>query len=75
MPHSRLTKKHQATIPKDICTFLDVDAGDVVAFAIVDGKVILQKSTPLDPEYLRSVQNTLSSEWLSQEDSAAYDAL
>lgn len=75
MPHSRLTKKRQATIPKAVCAFLDLDAGDSVAFAIVDGKVFLQKSTPLDPEYLRSVQGTLSSEWLSKEDALAYDDL
>lgn len=75
MPHSRLTKKRQATIPKDVCAFLDIDAGDVVAFTIVKGKVIVQKSSPLDPEYLRSVQGTLSAEWFSKEDAAAYDDL
>lgn len=75
MPSSRLTKKRQTTIPKDICTFLDIDSGDSVTFTIEGDDVIVRKSSPLDLEHLRALDGTLSSEWLSKEDSNAYDDL
>ena len=75
MSRSRLTKKRQATIPKDICTFLNIDAGDVVAFAIKGKKVIIEKSSPVDIEYLQGVQDSLSTEWHSKADSEAFDGL
>ena len=73
MPSSRLTKKHQATIPKEICTFLDLDSGDTVLFSVEKGKVVVRKCTPLDLEYLRATEKSLEVEWSSSQDSKAYD--
>jgi len=75
MASYRLTKKRQTTIPKEICTFLHVDAGDSVSFAVEDDRVVVYKSSQIDLEYLESASKTLESEWLSQEDSNAYDDL
>lgn len=75
MPTSRLTQKRQATIPKDICAFLDLDSGDVVQFAVEGDKVVLRKASAFDAAFHRSLGSTLSDEWSSKLDSQAYDAL
>lgn len=75
MSHSRLTQKRQATIPKNICAFLNVDSGDVVSFVIEKDKVLVRKADPIDAAYHRGVASSLQSEWLSKEDSDAYDDL
>lgn len=75
MLSSRLTKKRQATIPKEICTFLDLDSGDSVSFSIEKDRVVLKKTGPIDIAYLQATQGNLSTEWLSEEDSKAYNDL
>ncbi|MBU0457930.1 type II toxin-antitoxin system PrlF family antitoxin [Patescibacteria group bacterium] len=75
MPRSRLTKKGQATIPAEIRAFLDVDSGDMISFSVEDDSVVISKMNEAEDEYLRSVESSLASEWLSQEDSNAYDDL
>ena len=75
MVTSRLTQKRQATIPKDICTFLQVDSGDCVSFLVEDGKVIVRKISGFDAAFHRSLGKALKDEWLSPEDSQAYDGL
>lgn len=72
-PTSKMTSKHQATIPVVVRERLGLKAGDVVAFDIMPGHgVQLRKSGPLDLEYARAVVDTLASEWMSEEDEAAY---
>ena len=71
LPSSRLTSKFQATIPALIRDKLDLKAGDTVAFDVKDGEVVLRKVSPLDLEYLRSLETTLS-EWSSEHDEDAY---
>lgn len=75
MPTSRLTQKHQATIPKDICAFLDIDSGDVVQFVIEKDVVVLRKASVFDAAFHRSLSQTMKKEWSSAEDSDAYDGL
>ncbi len=72
---SKLTSKSQATIPRPIRDFLGVRPGDSVVFEIErDQKVIVRKATPMDIEFLRAVEGTLS-EWSSQYDEEAYGDL
>ena len=40
-----------------------------------ESPMLPQKPAASDLEYLRSIQGTLSSEWLSEKDSLAYDDL
>lgn len=75
MTVSRLTQKGQATIPSPIREFLHIRSGDVVAFRIEKGRVILDKAEPIDKSHLKSLQNTLSAEWSSEEDNKAYNDL
>lgn len=72
---SKVTQKGQATIPAPIRKFLSLGRGDRVVFDIEENKVVLKKSPPIDLEYLGALETTLSSEWSSKADSAAYDDL
>ena len=72
---SKVTQKGQATIPVHIRSFLNLDTGDSVAFFIEGDKVVLIKADISNDVYLRSVESTLKDEWLSEEDSKAYDDL
>lgn len=70
---SRLTGKYQATIPPSIRKALGLKSGDAVVFEVKEpGVAMLRRQTPLGAEYLRAVSATLESEWLSEEDEAAY---
>lgn len=68
---SKVTGKFQTTIPTDIRKKLGIKQGDLVAFEIEDGKVVLRRVSPVDIEYVRSLAGTLS-EWDSQNDDTAY---
>ncbi len=72
MVFSKLTSKNQTTIPKKIRARLKIKAGDRVLFEIMtDGSVRIRKSSPLDVEYLKSVETTLN-EWSSKDDEDAF---
>lgn len=72
---SKLTTKSQATIPGPIRDFLGVQPGDSVIFEIdKDEKVFVRKATPIDIEFLRALEGTLT-EWSSQYDEEAYSDL
>ena len=72
MEFSKLTTKHQATIPKQIRNKLALQAGDYIQFQERDGQVIVTKVERVDREYLSAVEMTLESEWLSEADETAY---
>ena len=71
---SKLTTKYQATIPQAVRDLLLLKKGDEVIFEIEGGQVVIRKATPLDLEYLSSVESTLS-EWSSEHDEEAYKNL
>jgi len=72
---SKLTTKSQATIPGPIRDFLGVRPGDSVIFEIDENKkVYIRKATPIDFEFLRALEGTLT-EWSSQHDEEAYSDL
>ena len=71
---SKLTTKYQATIPKEARDALGLQRGDLVRFEVREGEVVLMRATPLDAEWLRALDGTLS-EWLSEADEDAYGDL
>ena len=72
---SRLTSKFQATIPLMIRKHLHLKEKDEIVYELLsDGTVVVRKTTPLDLEYLKSVESTLS-EWNSEDDESAYKHL
>jgi antitoxin PrlF len=72
MSDSKLTSKFQTTIPQDIRSVLDLEAGDRIIFEITkDKQVVIKKAKPMDLVYLKALESTLS-EWSSQFDDEDY---
>ena len=72
---SRLTSKYQATIPLVVRKHLHLKERDEIVYELLsDGTVVVRKKTPLDLEYLKSIESTLS-EWNSEDDEQAYKDL
>lgn len=74
MAISTLTQKGQATVPVQIRNFLGLSEGDKIDFEICNNQVVIRKVTPLDIEYLNSLESTLE-EWNSEKDNEAYNDL
>lgn len=69
---SKLTTKSQATIPVKIREILGLHPGDSVAFEVNENlNVFIRKATPIDFEFTRALEGTLS-EWSSKNDEEAY---
>ncbi|MBE9169439.1 AbrB/MazE/SpoVT family DNA-binding domain-containing protein [Pleurocapsales cyanobacterium LEGE 06147] len=71
---SKLTAKYQATIPKQVREQLNLQAGDRVMFVIEGDRIIIQKASSIDWDYLDAVSDTLG-EWSSEADEEAYGDL
>ena len=72
---SKLTTKSQATIPGKIRKILGLSPGDSVAFEVKENlKVLIRKATPIDFEFAKALEGTLS-EWSSKIDDEAYSDL
>ncbi|PZN71303.1 MAG: AbrB family transcriptional regulator [Candidatus Methylumidiphilus alinenensis] len=69
---AKITTKGQTTIPQDIRAALHVGAGDMIAWEMAeDGTARVRRVQPLDIEYLRAIEGTLS-EWAGKADDEAY---
>ena len=69
---AKITAKGQTTIPQDVRAALHVSPGDLIAWEVgADGTATVRRVQPLDVEYLRAVEGTLS-EWASKADEDAY---
>lgn len=69
---AKITSKGQTTIPQEVRAALKVGTGDLIAWEIgSDGSATVRRILPMDIEYLKAVQGTLS-EWACAEDEAAY---
>ncbi|AGA31753.1 transcriptional regulator, AbrB family [Thioalkalivibrio nitratireducens DSM 14787] len=69
---ARITAKGQTTIPKQVRAALHVAPGDLIAWEIhPDGTASVRRVQPLDVDYLRALEATLS-EWSSPADEEAY---
>ena len=69
---ARITAKGQTTIPQDVRAALHVAPGDLIAWEVsADGTATVRRVLPLDLEYLRAMEGTLS-EWNSSADEDAY---
>ena len=71
MDITKLTSKHQTTIPLNIRKFLGLSKGDAVTFKIEDEKVVLEKARGFDIEYLKALDGSLD-EWHSEEDEETF---
>ena len=72
---AKITAKGQTTIPQDVRAALQVTPGDLISWEVgADGTARVRRVQPMDLEYLRAVEGTLS-EWSSAADEAAYRGL
>ncbi|MDE3059488.1 MAG: type II toxin-antitoxin system PrlF family antitoxin [Pseudomonadota bacterium] len=74
---SRLTSKHQATVPRRIRQVLGLKGGDAVRFRVKGKQVVLEKASRRDKEYrdyLKSLDAMLA-EWHSPEDDELFKDL
>ena len=71
METSKITSKHQATVPADVRAALGLKAGDSIAWDVVDGVARVRKARPLDLAFAAAVAGTLQ-EWDSAEDQEAW---
>jgi len=72
---AKITAEGQITIPREIRTALQVAAGDLIEWELsADGTATMRRVQPLDSEYLRAVEGTLT-EWSSPADEEAYREL
>ena len=72
---AKITAKGQTTIPQNVRAALKVAPGDLIAWEIeADGTARVRRVQPLDLEYLRSLEGTLS-EWAGDADEKAYREL
>ena len=72
---AKITAKGQTTIPQDVRAALHVGPGDLIAWEVgADGTATVRRVQPIDADYLRAVEGTLS-EWDSAADDEAYRGL
>lgn len=71
MQVAKVSPKYQATIPQEIRRFLGVESGDTVGFDIKNDKVVLRKLEPIDLEYYKALENSMT-EWSSTEDEKTF---
>lgn len=72
---AKITAKGQTTIPREVRAALHVAAGDLIAWEVSqEGVATVRRVQPLDVEYLRAVEGTLS-EWAGTADEDAYREL
>jgi antitoxin PrlF len=74
MHFAKITSKAQTTVPKAVRDALKAGPGDTLAYRVGPEGVSVTKVEPLDWEYLRALESTLS-EWNTPEDAAAFDDL
>lgn len=69
---AKVTAKGQTTIPQEVRAALHVGPGDLIAWEVAeDGSARVRRVQPLDLEYLRALEGTLS-EWGGEADEKAY---
>ncbi len=69
---AKITAKGQTTIPQDVRAALNVAPGDLIAWEVgTDGVATVRRVQPMDLEYMRAVEGTLS-EWAGAADEEAY---
>jgi antitoxin PrlF len=71
MQFSRLSAKGQVTVPKEVRDFLELKPGDMVAYEVQNGAVILRRVEPFDATFHKALSATLD-EWATPEDEEAF---
>lgn len=68
---SQLSTDGQITVPKAIQDILSLKPGDLIAYEVQKGSVILKRVEPFDAAFHQALSTTLD-EWNSPEDDEAF---
>ncbi|MEL5849024.1 MAG: type II toxin-antitoxin system PrlF family antitoxin [Candidatus Igneacidithiobacillus chanchocoensis] len=69
---AKITVKGQTTIPADIRAALHIGPGDFIAWEVqADDSARVRRVQPMDLQYLKAIEGTLS-EWSGSVDEEAY---
>jgi antitoxin PrlF len=71
MKTSRLSNKGQVTLPIEVWQAIGLEPGDLVAYEVKDGVVVLQRVVPFDAAFHASLSTTFT-EWYSPDDEKAF---
>jgi AbrB family looped-hinge helix DNA binding protein len=71
---SKISRKGQVTIPKQVRQCIRVAPGDLIEYEIQDDTVLIRRVTPFDRSFYTALQETLT-EWASPEDNQAFHDL
>jgi antitoxin PrlF len=74
MQTSKLSSKSQVTLPREVREVLGARPGDTIVYEVEGNVVRLRRLEPFDAAFHKALSNTLS-EWASDEDEKAFDAL
>lgn len=69
---SKITSKHQATVPAEVRAALGVKAGDTIQWDLVDGVARVRKAEPIDWAWMKLSEESFAEDWLSPEDEEAW---
>jgi AbrB family looped-hinge helix DNA binding protein len=71
MQISRLSRKGQVIIPKEIRDAIGLEPGDLVAYELGDNAITLRRVVPLDAAFHATLSETLD-EWTTPQDEEAF---
>ncbi|MEE8583897.1 MAG: AbrB/MazE/SpoVT family DNA-binding domain-containing protein [Acidobacteriota bacterium] len=71
MAVSKISRKGQITIPKEIRESIGVEAGDFVGYQTQGDKVLLMRVEPFDAAFHQALSSTME-EWASPQDEEAF---
>lgn len=72
---AKITAKGQTTVPAEVRAALHIQAGDLIVWEPqADGSARVRRVQPLELDYLRAIEGTLT-EWNSPADDQAYREL
>ena len=74
MQTSKLSSKSQVTLPREVREVLGARPGDTIVYEVEGSVVRLKRLEPFDAAFHKALSNTLT-EWASDEDEEAFDAL
>lgn len=76
MDMSKLTSKHQATVPAEIRAALGLKAGDSIQWEVAeDGSARVRKANRADWAWMKLSEESFAEDWLSAEDEEAWRGL
>lgn len=73
MEVTKITSKHQATVPAEVRAALGLRAGDAIEWAVGDdGVARVRKASRVDWAWMKLSEESFAEDWLSPEDEEAW---